>query len=1422
MTTVREPKTEPATGEPTMPSVNARFRMAVERFAARPAVRGETVCWTYRELDELSDRIAAGLVACGVRAGGYVPLFMGRSPWLVAGCLGVLKAGAAYVPIDPLYPADRRRSIVEDLRTAGLPAEALVGLVDSGAATAGDDDCARADVEVLARGGAAAAPSGDVSAEEPAYVMFTSGSTGRPKGVIVPHRGIVRLVCDADYAHFEPGQVWAQMASVSFDAATLEIWGALLNGGCVTILEDATPTLGAIERFIAERGVTDAWFTAALFNALVDYQPGTFGAMKQVITGGEAESVKHMRAFKRQHPGVALIHGYGPTESTTFALCHTITEADVAGEGARVPIGRPIRGTSALILNEQQQPVADGEAGELYLGGLGVGLGYLNDRALTEAKFVRLPGEPGVWYRTGDRVTKRADGAVVFLGRVDRQVKIRGYRIEPEEIEARLMEHPLVEGAAVEAEGETSEARHLVAYCAVRDGAGVLPDEVMVAHELRAFMADRLPAHMLPARVVPVRGVPRGLTGKIDRRALLSAGRSASDCRDEVGGLSAEERAVADAWRGVLPGLPPARDADLFLCGGHSLTVMRLVAELAVRTGKSVAPSAVFKARTLERIAALLPGAPAHRPAALPSEPLRDGELAPCGPMQASLYYEWRLDPSSDRYHVVSAYTAEAGFDEAAFAKAFAACVNRHESLRVTIEMVGDVPMQRGGRERSEAELVFREAELDWSGEGDVPEAALRAIRRPFDLERGPVARAHVFRLQGSRWLVALAFQHAVLDEWSVNRVLGELEASVAPARQPEGEARRHAAWAEHRLREREASERGRSLGEAVAGGRYPMAFDLRLPCRETVLALPAGLASELDARAAARCVSPFALCLAAYALAIREEVGVEVPRVLSPMANRGEPALADDVACAIDLRVLECDVQGQTALDEVARRLHMLVESEQDAGPMGLAAAVEAARAVCPAAGDALLQFAMVYRIDTRKPRTLGGVPAAVVDIPSSTGKFGLLVGFERNGNDMVCRVEGPAAGAPRERAVRIARRACEILAGEPASARAEGPAAHVEAGPATGNAVAVSGVQAPAGETAPHDILDEFCADAWRTVLGSPPAGDDDDFFEAGGTSLRAMRLQAEIRRASGHVLDLGRFVAEPTFGALRRLARASHIESVSATLGDPTSGACLVGVPGMGGHAISYYLLWRELAGALPKPLWCLSLDFVELMGERSGASVTRAAEVVADQVERGAKGQRVFMVAYSMGGVLGLESAVVLKRRGIEVEHLWLLDAFPAEDVWPSPARVMMDKAVRAWRSPVAAGLKLLRRARRVGGARHAGRTVAAGANAEAAETGDGGSAEMVRVIKDSESVREPFLRHRLAPYAGPVTVVQSFQPSLRLRARPIGPFNGFDAVLTGPRDSVVLPVRHLDFLRSGAPLVAAKVAERLGPMLASRP
>lgn len=1422
MTTVREPKTEPATGEPTMSSVNARFRMAVERFAARTAVRGDSVCWTYRELDDLSDRIAAGLVARGVRVGGYVPLLMGRSPWLVAGCVGVLKAGAAYVPIDPLYPAERRRSIVDDLRVGGPSGSALIGLVGPGGAIAGDDECTRVDVEALARGEAAATLAGDVSAEEPAYVMFTSGSTGRPKGVIVPHRGIVRLVCDADYAHFGPEQVWAQMASVSFDAATLEIWGALLNGGCVAVLEDQTPTLGAIERFIAERGVTDAWFTAALFNALVDYQPGTFASMKQVITGGEAESVKHMRAFKRQHPGVALIHGYGPTEVTTFALCHTISEADVAGDGARVPIGRPIRGTSAQILDEQQRPVADGEPGELYLGGLGVGLGYLNDRGLTEAKFVRLAGEPGVWYRTGDRVTKRADGAVVFLGRVDRQVKVRGYRIEPEEIEARLMEHPLVEGAAVEAEGETSEARHLVAYCAVRDGAGGPADEVMIARELRTFLADRLPAHMLPARVVPVRGVPRGLTGKIDRRALLSAGRSAGDCRDEVGGLSAEERAVAGAWRVVLPGSSPARDADLFLSGGHSLTVMRLVAELAVRTGKSIAPSAVFKARTLERIAALVPGAPAHRSAALPSEALREGELVPCGPMQASLYYEWRLDPSSDRYHVVSAYVAEAGFDEASFARAFAACVNRHESLRVTIEMVGDVPMQRGGRERSEAELVFREAELDWSGEGEVPEAALRAIRRPFDLERGPAARAHVFRVRGGRWLVALAFQHAVVDEWSVNRVLGEVEGSLPPARRPEGEARRHVAWAQPRLREREAVDRGRSLGEAVADGRYAAAFGVRLPCRETVLALPGGLAAELDARAATLRVSPFTLCIAAYALAIREEVGIEVPRVLSPMANRGDPALEEDVACTIDLRVLECDARGRASLDDVARRLHAVAEAERDAGPMGLAAVARAAREVCPAAGDALLQFAMVYRIDTRKPRTLGGASAGVVDIPTSTGKFGLLIGFERNGTDMVCRLEGPAAGAARDRAERIARRACEILAGAPVSARAEEPAVQVEAVPATVDPAAASGAPARADQAAPHDILDDFCADAWRAVLGSPPAGDDDDFFEAGGTSLRAMRLQAEIRRASGHVLDLARFVAKPTFGALRGLARSSRIGSVSATLGDPASGACIVGIPGMGGHAISYYLLWRELARLLPKPPWCLSLDFVELMGERSGASVARAAEIVADQVERDAKGQRVFMIAYSMGGVLGLESAALLGRRGIGVEHLWLLDAFPAEGVWPSPARVMMDKAVRAWRSPVAAGLKLLRRARRAGGVREVVRTAAAGASTDATEPGDGGSAEMVRVIRDSDVLREPFLRHRVTPYAGPVTVVQSFQPSLRLRARPIGPFNGFDAALTGERDSVVLPVRHLEFLRSGASLVAARIAERLGPMLAPRP
>jgi len=358
-------------------------------------------------------------------------------------------------------------------------------------------------------------PVGGATAESPAYVSFTSGSTGRPKGVCVPHRGVVRLVKETNYARLGPDEVFLQLAPVAFDASTLEIWGPLLNGGRLVIFPPQTPTLTELGEFIQRHGITTLWLTAGLFHQMVEEQLDGLRGVRQLLAGGDVLSVPHVKKALKRLNGCTLINGYGPTENTTFTCCHRVTSSD--GDVRSIPIGRPIANTQVYILDDYQQPVPVGVPGELYIGGDGLALGYINRPELTAEKFVRHPLSPepaARLYKTGDLVRWLPDGAIEFLGRIDSQVKVRGFRVELGEIETVLSQHPAVRECSVAACADASGNKQLVAYF-VSD-ASVAP----TTDELRTHLQRTLPEYMVPAALVRLDALPLNANGKVDRRAL--------------------------------------------------------------------------------------------------------------------------------------------------------------------------------------------------------------------------------------------------------------------------------------------------------------------------------------------------------------------------------------------------------------------------------------------------------------------------------------------------------------------------------------------------------------------------------------------------------------------------------------------------------------------------------------------------------------------------------------------------------------------------------------------------------------------------------------------------------------------------------------------------------------------------------------
>jgi amino acid adenylation domain-containing protein len=549
---------------------------------------------SYGELADRARRIAGALRAQGVEPGDAVAILLPRAAASVAAYLGVLDAGAAYVPLDPNHPAER---IARAIAAAGA-AVVLTRLGMEGKLPGG---IRAVDLE-MALGAEPVEPA--AGPEDLAYVMYTSGSTGEPKGVEVAHRNVARLVDDPAFADLGPGTTMLHAASPAFDATTLELWGPLANGGTVAVLAEQ-PSPDAVAAAIERHGVTTMWLTAGLFHELVDRRPDCLGQVRHLLAGGDVLSPDHVaRALGALPAEGRLSNGYGPTETTTFALTHDLRPGDRI-EGS-IPLGRPIQATSCEVLDDAGKPAPVGVAGELLIGGDGVSRGYRGDPELTAARFVEDPDRAGARrYRTGDRVRRREDGTIEFLGRLDRQLKIRGVRIEPAEIEEALREHPGVRDAAVLPYEPAEGGKALAAYIVAVDGA-------VEAAELRRHTGERLPAAMVPAAWIELEKLPLTANGKIDRAQLPEPGvdhlareKSGDGPRNE-----AEREAVAIFER-VLGVDGVGVEEDFFALGGHSLLAVGLFAQLEGAFGKRLPLATIFDASTPRALAELLSDSPA-------------------------------------------------------------------------------------------------------------------------------------------------------------------------------------------------------------------------------------------------------------------------------------------------------------------------------------------------------------------------------------------------------------------------------------------------------------------------------------------------------------------------------------------------------------------------------------------------------------------------------------------------------------------------------------------------------------------------------------------------------------------------------------------------------------------------------------------
>ncbi|MFF8196777.1 amino acid adenylation domain-containing protein [Streptomyces bobili] len=919
-------------------TIARQFEAHVARTPDAVAVVADGTDTSYAELDARANQLARHLIAAGVGPETVVAVALERGTDLMVSLLAVLKAGGAYMPVDPAYPADRIAYMCGDAApVAVLATRATAAVVPARADTSMvllDEPATATAIEAL--------PSGTVDDAErhaplwtahPAYVIYTSGSTGRPKGVLVSHAGVAGLVAGhIRYFGVGPGHRVGQFASAGFDTFGWEWFMALLSGAALVVVPQEQRLGTALPAFLTAQRVTHVTLPPAVLATLDETSIGTDTVL---AVAGEACPPDVMARWAR---GRAMFNSYGPTETTVDA---TLWRCDP--DATEVAIGSPVLNTQVYVLDEHLIPAPPGVDGEMYVAGAGLARGYLGRPALTAERFVANPfGAAGSrLYRTGDRARWTAEGRLVFAGRSDDQVKIRGFRIEPGEVEAVLAEHPAIAQAAVIVREDTPDNRRLVAY--------VVPAASQATAQLPAmltgFVAEHLPEYMVPAAVVVLGELPLTVNKKLDRKALPApehtaaprAGRAPADPREEI---------LCAVFAKVLGLESVGVDEDFFALGGHSLLAVRLASRVRSVLGIDMEIRELFDAPTVAGLAARLAAGSRTR-TALTAQ--RRPERLPLSYAQRRLWFIGELEGPSPAYNIPVALRLTGAVDREALNTALRDVIARHEVLRTVMAAAdGEEPHQR----------VLDAADLDWRlltadvDAADIDAAVGRAVRHTFGLTAEPLIRAELFTTASDSHVLVVVVHHIAGDGWSMGPLARDLSVAYAArraGRAPEWEPL-PVQYADYALWQRELlgdeddpesllSQQVAHWREALAGAPEELALPYDRP-RPAVAAgmghhLPLEIPAQVHARlvevARAEGVTVFMVLQASFAVLLsRLGAGTDIP-LGSANAGRTDEALDDLVGFFVNTLVLRVDLSGDPTFRKVLSRV-------REAGLSGLA----------------------------------------------------------------------------------------------------------------------------------------------------------------------------------------------------------------------------------------------------------------------------------------------------------------------------------------------------------------------------------------------------------------------------------------------------------------------------------------------------
>ena len=1264
-------------------AVHELIEAQASRAPDRIALTWQGVGLSYGALEARANRIAHSIRARGIGRGALVGLHVKRGPDMIAAMLAVLKSGAAYVPLDPSYPSDRLAFMAADAELALLLTEASLqpALAWPRARTLfldSDNSHIAAQPGIrLARDGSSCGP------EDPAYVIYTSGSTGKPKGVLVPHRAVVNfLETMARKPGLSEDDRLVAVTTLSFDIAVNELLLPLAVGAEIVLASREDVADGAaLATLIKQSDATTMQATPATWRLLLE--AGWRGDRRfNAFCGGEALNAD--LAQELLHKTGSLWNMYGPTETTVWSTCGHVT-----GIKSGISIGRPISNTSVWIFDEQRQVCPIGVPGEIWIGGAGVSLGYLNRPELTAERFVPDPfsESPGArLYRTGDRGRWRSDGELEHLGRLDFQVKVRGYRIELGEIEICLAKSPDVARAVVIAREDRPGDVRLVAY--VVGQRGNLPE----AGALKAFLKADLPDYMIPQHIVTLPSIPLLPNGKVDRKTLPLPDASAISAFDYVAPRTEIEKVVATQIEASL-GMPGVSiDDDFFTLGGHSLLAAQLIARLNRRYKLHLAIRTLFVAPTVARLAAVIE-AELNTTSSVrrkPIERLTDQRRAPLSHMQKRLWLLEELYPGRIVYNTPSAHRLHGVMNESAFERAFREMVRRQSSLRTSIERNGNSVMQRIHDDVPIS--LFPAEDLSAQAPQGRETTLLRRldelVAETFDLTQAPLFKVQMFRLGDDEHVLFFMAHHIIWDGWSFDLFYDELAALYGAFSKgrasPLGElqisygdfAAWHREWVKSAEFDKQLAFWRKRLDNMGKAKPFPTDKIRRLGMSGAGstewIRVAKPDADALHALAKQAGTTLFITLLAAYKVLLYSYSRQTNLVIGTPMRGRNSIELETIMGYFNTLVPVQLEIDPGERFSELVKRVKEAV-IEISAHPDVPLEQLSRELSTWRGEGGSLLYQALFSFQDGRQRITQwGGLRNTRIGVfqHGATEDLGMwfletsdgIEGGVTYNSDLFNSSTAQWLG---ERYLAILNdvivdsSACvAALAGS--DYRVGTHSTRPDVLPPPENARV--DLRAPGSYVAPRTDFEISLATTWEKILGVERVGINDSFFELGGNSLRALNLVLEMEEATGIEIDLGEVFRSPTIAELVTSLGPDADKNASIVVplqkeGNGVPIFCLCGIN-----------LYKEFAQSLGKGQRVFGVYVAEeqalvnrvIKGKAPEVSVERLTDAYCDAVARFHAHGPYRLAGLSFGGILAMEVASKLRKRGAEVDIVILLD------------------------------------------------------------------------------------------------------------------------------------------------------------------